>query len=114
MVSFRSTIRCPRNSSEKLKPLTSQFQGLLKENLFFLIVKITYFGATTRDGRVSDTTTRLVQKLLNLNPHQRLKAHQVVAVLDSTIATSHLSSSPERSLLQVRVKLVKLFIKLRI
>lgn len=69
--------------------------------------------ATTRDGRVSDTTTRLVQKLLNLNPHQRLKAHQVVAVLDSTIATSHLSSSStERSLLQVCVKFVKLFMYL--
>ncbi|EFX72691.1 hypothetical protein DAPPUDRAFT_58669, partial [Daphnia pulex] len=67
-----------------------------------------------RDGRVSDSTTRLVQKLLNLNPHQRLKAHQVVHVLDSTIATGNLSSSsPERSLLQVCVKLMKMFIKLK-
>ncbi|XP_057373059.1 serine/threonine-protein kinase 40-like isoform X1 [Daphnia carinata] len=55
-----------------------------------------------RDGRVSDSTTRLVQRLLNLNPHQRLKADQVVDVLDSAIAVSHFpSSSADLSLLQV-------------
>jgi hypothetical protein len=108
MVSFHFTIRCLRNYSEKLKPPTLPFQGLEKEiqSILKQFCK-TLFDVTIRDGRVSDSTTRLVQKLLNLNPHQRLKAYQVVHVLDSTIATGHLSSSsPERSLLQVCVKLM--------
>lgn len=62
------------------------------------------FDQMVRDGRVSDSTTRLVQRLLNLNPHQRLKADQVIDVLDSAIAVNHFSSSSaDLSLLQVSV-----------
>ena len=56
----------------------------------------------TRDGRVSDNTTMLVRHLLNLNPHQRLKAGQVVDFLDSAIASNYLkSAAKERALLQL-------------
>ena len=55
-----------------------------------------------RDGRVSDNTTMLVRYLLNLNPHQRLKASEVVDFLDSAIASNSLKSLiKEQSLLQV-------------
>lgn len=44
----------------------------------------------------------LVRHLLNLNPHQRLKAAQVVDFLDSAIASNYLkSAAKERALLQV-------------
>lgn len=58
---------------------------------------------TCRDGRVSESTIRLVRLLLHLNPLQRLKADQVVDLLDSIIATSTLPSVPssDRSNLQV-------------
>jgi len=55
-----------------------------------------------KDGRVSDNTTMLVRYLLNLNPHQRLKASKVVDFLDSAIASNSLKSLiKEQSLLQV-------------
>ena len=60
-----------------------------------------------RDGRVSEKTTKLVRLLLNLSPHQRLKAGQVVDLLDSTIATNLLdvsSSLIEKSSFQVRTQ----------
>lgn len=51
---------------------------------------------------MSDSTTMLVRHLLNLNPHQRLKAAQVVDFLDSTIASNYLkTAAKERALLQV-------------
>ena len=54
---------------------------------------------TYSDGRVSDSTISLVRHLLNLNPHQRLKANQVIDFVDSVISTRILPKN--RSLLKV-------------